>query len=138
MPRGGNSFQIISSLGTPITGTFDTDTDDLPTLTGDLSWQIDYSNPDFVFLRVHTPYTADFDGDGDVDGDDLNAHTDSWQSRFGNDLSGGNFLDWQRQFGSGVGAVSSSLRAGTETTAIPEPGVWSLFFSGFIALACLR
>jgi len=68
-------------------------------------------------------FSADFDGDGDVDGDDL----DQWEGDFANngnsdangdgDSDGADFLAWQRQFGSGVSPLS-----GGAVTAVPEPG----------------
>ena len=57
---------------------------------------------------------GDFDGDGDVDGVDLTHATLGWETRFGVDLDGMNFLDWQREFGTGVSPLSSAQ-------AIPEP-----------------
>jgi hypothetical protein len=66
------------------------------------------------------PLTADFDGDGDVDHEDLV----QWQDDFGqngnsdadgdNDSDGGDFLAWQLENGSGVGAAPISK-------AVPEP-----------------
>jgi hypothetical protein len=65
--------------------------------------------------NIHNP--ADFDFDGDVDGDDFLI----WQASFGVDIGGDadfdgdtdgdDFLTWQAQFGSGNGAAS---------TAVPE------------------
>ena len=76
---------------------------------------------------LQTGYAADFDHDGDVDGDDFLV----WQSNLGSqqaaafegdadgdfDVDGNDFLVWQRQFGS-TGGVGG--------TAIPEPGTWAL------------
>jgi hypothetical protein len=66
---------------------------------------------------------ADFDDDGDVDGDDLV----KWQGDFGptggsdvdddGDSDGADFLAWQQQLGS-PGAVSSST---TDSALVPEP-----------------
>jgi hypothetical protein len=76
------------------------------------------------------PHEADFDGDGDVDGDDFLA----WQTGFGTpagaqksdgdydndgDVDGDDFLGWQSEFGSGRGAVSA---------AVPEPAAIVLLF----------
>ncbi len=86
------------------------------------------------WIRAELPttplYSADFDGDGDVDGDDLV----EWQAAYtlGNaaadadgdgDSDGRDFLEWQRQFGSGVGLLAAS-------TSVPEPA--SIIF----CLAC--
>ena len=72
--------------------------------------------------------TGDFDGDGDVDGDDFLA----WQGGFGTltgaqksdgdydndgDVDGNDFLGWQAEFGSGDGSASA---------AVPEPASMAL------------
>lgn len=78
----------------------------------------------YTFLTVGAfLLAADFDGDGDVDGDDFL----SWQAGFGTpsgaqkpdgdydndgDVDGDDFLGWQSQFGSGNGSASA---------AVPEP-----------------
>lgn len=71
---------------------------------------------------------ADFDNDGDVDGQDLN----EWESDFGTNgvdangdgfTDGRDFLIWQREHGLGVSVL----------TAVPEPSAWAL--SAFAALA---
>jgi hypothetical protein len=59
-------------------------------------------------------FEADFDNDGDVDSDDLTDPVYGWEARFGGDLDGFDFLEWQRHFGSGVPPLSSP-------TVIPEP-----------------
>jgi sulfatase modifying factor 1 len=68
-------------------------------------------------LRIASPVplTADFDGDGDVDGDDLTDPIDGWEARFGDDLDGLNFMDWQREFGTNVPPLLSAAQA------VPEP-----------------
>ncbi len=78
---------------------------------------------------------GDFDGDFDVDGDDLSR----WEGDFGlngdsdadndGDSDGADFLTWQRNFGIGVPLVANS-------TAVPEPGscllsTLGLLFVGF-------
>ena len=79
------------------------------------------------------PLPADFDGDGDVDADDLSR----WQTAYGinnladadddDDSDGQDFLAWQRQF---TGAQSSPL------TVVPEPAtqVLMLFTAGVLGL----
>jgi hypothetical protein len=79
-------------------------------------------------LEVSTPFTADFDGDGDVDGDDLTDPVDGWETRYGNDLDGINFLEWQRQFGNGVGGLAAS-------TTVPEPSSLILAALGLLTLS---
>jgi hypothetical protein len=66
-------------------------------------------------LNVAPPIPGDFDGDGDVDGDDL---TDEWKARFGDDLDGEDFLVWQRNVGTGLPAAGSAAPA---AGAVPEP-----------------
>ncbi len=68
-------------------------------------------------------FTADFDGDGDVDSYDLSDPLNGWEARFGVNLDGSNFLDWQRQFGSGVPPTLA-------TQAIPEPSTLALAILG--------
>ncbi len=62
---------------------------------------------------------ADFDGDGDVDGADLTHPTLGWESRYGNDLDGADFLLWQRELESpGAPGLATSQ-------TVPEPSaVW--------------
>jgi len=74
-------------------------------------------------------FSADFDGDGDVDGNDLNDPVDGWEARFGINLGSSDFLDWQRQLGSGVPLSSA-------TQAVPEPS--TILLSALASLLCLR
>jgi hypothetical protein len=74
-------------------------------------------------------FGGDFDQDGDVDSDDLTDLVDGWATRFGVDLNGGNFLDWQRQFGIN-GAPFSAAHA------VPEPSIWVLLM-GLIAVGII-
>ena len=87
---------------------------------------------------VGTPFTADFDKDLDVDGDDFLI----WQSNFGlvdrtpnqgdadgdgdGDADGDDFLAWQAQFGSLVATPSVS--------AVPEPATVT---TAILLLTCL-
>ncbi len=112
LPTLGDMFEIITA--TSVVDTFDIE--NLPNLGG-LDWNVNYGATSVV-LEVVATLSADFDLDGDVDADDLNDPVDGWQARFGSDLDGGNFLDWQRQLGSG---------AVIATTTIPEPATcWML------------
>ncbi len=87
-------------------------------------------------LDVFSPFTADFDLDGDVDGDDLA----QWQGDFGTgggsdadadgDSDGGDFLTWQRQFGSGVPSLASSQ-------TVPEPATGALAAAALLGLILL-
>jgi hypothetical protein len=56
---------------------------------------------------------GDFDGDGDVDGVDLSGAPLGWITRFGTDLSGEDFLVWQRNLG--------MMNAAGAATTVPEP-----------------
>jgi hypothetical protein len=65
------------------------------------------------FVRIITPSTGiagDFDGDDDVDGNDLLV----WQRRVGVDLDGDDLDDWRANFGMGAGV-------GAAAGAVPEP-----------------
>ncbi len=72
-------------------------------------------------------FTADFDGDGDVDADDLNHPTLGWEARYGSNLDGANFLAWQRQLG-------SSGASGFAAQAVPEPSCVALAVISFCLL----
>ena len=76
----------------------------LPTLSTGKMWYIGYGETS-VELKVTLP--GDFDGDGNVDDDDLAV----WKSGYGGNYSGGDFLSWQRYFGQSIGAIA----------AVPEP-----------------
>jgi hypothetical protein len=78
-------------------------------------------------LTVIEAFSADFNLDGDVDGEDLT----SWQAGYGvgtsrdqgdadgdGDVDGRDFMLWQRQFGSSI----NSPNLATNAVAVPEPG----------------
>ena len=78
------------------------------------------------------PFEGDFDGDGDVDANDLTDPLLGWQSRYGVDLDGSSFLSWQRQ-----------IRGDTDTipTVIPVPEssmAVALFTASRLAQMCFR
>jgi hypothetical protein len=95
----------------------------LPALTSGLRWDRSQLYTKGM-LSVTFAYEADFDEDGDVDGDDL----DVWTASFGvndgadadddGDSDGADFLAWQQQNGS-VPVVPSA-------GAVPEPGTLEL------------
>ena len=102
--------------------------------------QVDPEDAMILFTSAST-LSADFDQDGDVDGDDFL----TWQTSFGanaggdtdndGDTDGDDFLAWQTQFGAGTGGGS------TETAGIPEPPTGSLLFlgaAGALGLAARR
>jgi T5SS/PEP-CTERM-associated repeat protein/autotransporter-associated beta strand protein len=114
-PVLGNSFTILTTDAGNVGGPFDELI--LPLVNG-VGFDIVY-NPKSVVLVARPAYTADFDEDGDVDGDDLV----QWQGDFGanalsdadddGDSDGHDFLEWQRQLGS-VAAMAAP-------SPVPEP-----------------
>ena len=94
-----------------------------------------------IVAEIPPGFEADFDGDGDVDGDDFLA----WQTGFGTpsgamksqgdydndgDVDGDDFLGWQDEFGSPA--------AGNGSGAVPEPSSLALLAAGAGALAFRR
>jgi hypothetical protein len=77
-------------------------------------------------LNVAPPLAGDFDLDGDVDDDDLNSE---WKLRFGADLDGADFLDWQRNYG------ATSTDALAAIGAVPEPAAASLLAMAITGVA---
>ncbi len=74
---------------------------------------------------------SDFDSDGDIDAGDLSL----WQSTFGHDTNGTDFLAWQRHFG------HLAPSHPVQSTTIPEPGTAVLFAFGLVdwlAFGCRR
>lgn len=65
-----------------------------------------------IYETISVP--GDFDGDGDVDGNDLTDPVLGWEARYGTDLNGLDFLAWQRNLGFGV-ELAPTIQA------IPEP-----------------
>ena len=121
-PGIGDSWRIVQA-GT-ISGEFFGGLNDaFAGLPSDRIWNLDYE-ADYVLLQVLALLSADFDGDGDVDGVDFLI----WQRSFGvddggdadgdGDTDGEDFLAWQAQFGSSAGEGSS---------VIPEPNELLLF-----------
>lgn len=94
---------------------------------------------DFDDIRLDaTPLSsADFDGDGDVDGNDLA----TWQTAYGvsaagdatgdGESNGADFLAWQRQFTVGAELMAASV-------AVPEPGCVSLMAVALMIGICKR
>jgi hypothetical protein len=67
--------------------------------------------------RLVGPPVGDFDKDFNVDADDLNDALKGWKVRFGADLDGQSFLDWQRNLGIGLPAEANGAAAPEPTTA---------------------
>jgi len=96
----------------------------------DIGWNV----PNSVF-EVQSP--ADYDGDGDVDGDDRAR----WETWFGinsnadadgdGDTDGADFLVWQRQYTGDLGALAGSI-------AVPEPASGLLCVAGIFLVGVRR
>ncbi|BBO32079.1 formylglycine-generating enzyme family protein [Lacipirellula parvula] len=68
----------------------------------------------FRVVNLATPAApGDFNGDGSVDNADLTDPIRGWEARFGVDLDGGDFLDWQRNY--------SGPSPEATTAGVPEP-----------------
>ena len=138
-PTAGDEFEILGA-----TGGLDETEFAIPVLPAlsDLAWHIDYG-ANIVKLQVLAAFLeADFDEDGDVDGDDFLA----WQGGFGisngaghgqgdanadGDVDRDDYLVWQNQFG------EASVVGASE--AVPEPGAAIHFLSAtLLALAFFR
>jgi len=112
-------------------GVIDTDgffSAELRELRGKDFQQVLLFSDDFTIQRSGVPaLLGDFDGDGKVDSNDLTDPVDGWEARFGVDLDGINFLDWQREFGTGVSQLSS-------TQAVPEPSSLLLSLAALVIM----
>jgi hypothetical protein len=127
IPNAGQSFMFLTA--DDVDGTFATEM--LPSVPG-LIFDLIY-NPSSVVLTVSAAFTADFDEDGDVDGDDLV----QWQGDFGangfsdadddGDSDGADFLAWQRQLGSGATEIALS-------SPVPEPAAAMLVIVAAVAI----
>ena len=74
-PQLDDEFLLVQSILGFVNGTFDTL--ELPSLTGDLAWQVDYSDPYLVYLRVVDDLiSGDFDGNGDYACNDIDMLVD--------------------------------------------------------------
>jgi fibronectin-binding autotransporter adhesin len=138
VPNEGDTFTILSAPG-GVTGAFTTVIQPFGMPTG-LLFDVVYS-PTLVQLAVvEAPiFSADFDLDGDVDGNDL----DEWQAGYGigtlqtqgdadgdGDVDGRDFMLWQRQHGS-VPIVAV-------TTTVPEPSCSILLMLALSAATACR
>jgi hypothetical protein len=132
-PGVGDSYELLFAEQAAINGMFDTFT---PTPMAGKWMSLEYQ-PDKVLLHINA-ITADFDGNGYVDDDDL----DDWQlaSQGGTadgdadgdgDSDGHDFLAWQRQFGAGIDPLAMSV-------AVPEPTGALLLLTGMISIALRR
>jgi hypothetical protein len=89
-----------------------------------------------TFGVTSPPLPADFDNDGDVDGNDLAVWTASYGIDGGadadddGDTDGRDFLIWQQSF-------SSSQLAAVAQYSVPEPGSFTLTWMAGVALRLL-
>ncbi|MBA3484055.1 MAG: PEP-CTERM sorting domain-containing protein, partial [Pirellulales bacterium] len=126
-PELGDQFTILIAAG-GVVGEFDWLVQPAGLPTGMLL-ELQYT-ANSVVLYVDSTYAADFDRDGDVDGDDLPRWLESFDNDNGGDADndgdsdGADFLVWHRQLGS-VPAVPAGA-------AVPEPAVPAV-----VATACL-
>lgn len=72
---------------------------------------------------------GDFDGDADVDYDDLTDPQDGWAARFGNDLRGDDFLMWQQH---------TNVSAPLDALTVPEPGSLVSALMALVTLGLLK
>jgi T5SS/PEP-CTERM-associated repeat protein len=134
VPFGNHYFDVLDWSGS-LSGEFSSI--DLPTLDGALVWDASQLYVNGVLSVTGPPSPADFDEDGNVDGEDLIA----WQAGFGSsgavthtqgdadgdaDADGADFLIWQWQLG-------NSSAPGT--TAVPEPAALCLAAAALAAAA---
>lgn len=135
VPTLGQTFNFLTATD-GVSGRFNlVEVADMP---AGLAFQVDYL-PTIVQLKVIAAplLSADFDHDGDVDGDDLAR----WRDAYGlnanadadgdNDSDGNDFLIWQRQLAR-VPAVVTVPR--TPTGAVPEPTGLAVALMGGAAL----
>jgi hypothetical protein len=131
-PDGGDSFTLLTTTDM-LTGNFVVT--NLPTLPPGLSWMQSQTSTAYS-ISVAGDIAADFDDDGDVDGDDLTI----WQAGYGTgtlhgegnadgdgDVDGRDFLIWQRSYGWGVTSLAASI-------AVPEPACLALFCMATLGL----
>ena len=149
-PTTSQSFPVLQSFG--ITGAFSNVATGqrLATVDGLGSFQVNYgTNSSFSPNRIVLSNFAlsspgDFNGDGNVDGADL----DAWQDGYGEngsasvgkrdadgdlDVDGNDFLDWQRNVGRSAGSA-----AGARVAAVPEPATLALAGLALCSLAFLN
>jgi hypothetical protein len=131
IPTAGDDFDILNFGG--LRGEFDVILPPLPPL---LAWDASQLYSTGVLSVVDAEKSADFDGDGDVDKDDLV----TWTKSFGRtadadadedgDSDGADMLAWQRQLGSGPTLATATA------TFVPEPIGMPLVMVVIIATHC--
>jgi T5SS/PEP-CTERM-associated repeat protein len=140
-PAVGDTFNIISTAG-GVTGQFTTLASKLPALGATKRWSIEYTPTNVLLKVLSAAMEADFDEDGDVDGNDLT----NWKAGYGFsgpttthmqgdadsdlDVDGADYLIWQQQLGS-VTAVSGVDQV------VPEPAAALMLIMG-MSTVCSR
>jgi hypothetical protein len=134
-PSVGDEFEIISAAA-GVTGEFALE--DLPALSGDLSWIVHYNANSVVLEVASAGLPGDYNDDGSVDAADYIV----WRKNEGtanvlpNDPIGGtigpaHFDQWQANFGAtSSGSASHSV--------VPEPSCWLLLAASSAFLLVLR
>ena len=88
--------------------------------------------PNFGLVTNHPDDEDSFTGSAeDTDSSDLTDPMDGWETRFGVDLDGLDYLDWQRYFGFGVPALAT-------VQAIPEPTTLTLAAFALLGMSYRR
>jgi len=117
-PQDGDSFKIFDFAS--VAGAL---TLELPVLADGLQWDASelLVSGELAISSASNP-TADFDGDGVVDGHDFLA----WQTGFGNGTTNGSDLaNWQAQFGTNGDLLTASV-------TVPEPHCLTLLIGGLL------
>jgi hypothetical protein len=135
VPGLGDEFEVLSAMA-GITGAFTSEI--LPPLPSGLEWDLVYEPTAVTLKIVAAGATADFDGNGQVDADDLA----EWQNDFGpaagsdadgdGDSDGHDFLAWQRQLQAPAPSPSATI------ATVPEPSAAALACLTAIARASFR
>lgn len=123
LPAGAH---VIATYGS-LTGAAFSSVVDLP---AGFSLDYNYQGAKQIALVGTAPTPGDFDSDGDVDSTDFNHGTLGFKARFGVNLTGSDFLAWQRN------VVPSA--ATPNSGAVPEPAAIGLCLLGLIALPAAR
>ncbi len=113
MPNVGDMFQILTATG-GVSGTFATTV--LPTLAGNLYWEVGYG-PNSVTLTVAAPgLPGDFNGNGVVDAADYVV----WRKGLDTTYTLADYDVWRAHFGESTGNNAGFIfRSGP---SVPEPG----------------